>query len=73
MDNSFFTVRKEKGEKTHKKKKKRNRIKKGKERKKRKRKESDNAISDWFGLVWFGFMAYQPFVGYLTQNPFLCK
>ena len=28
------------------------------------------------GLVWFsllGFMAYPPFVGYLTPNPFLCK
>ena len=22
---------------------------------------------------WLGFMAYQPFVGYLTQNTFLCK
>ena len=25
----------------------------------------------WLGLV--GFMAYQPFVGYLKPNPFLCK
>ena len=27
----------------------------------------------WFGLLLLGFMAYQPFVGYLTPNPFLCK
>ena len=24
-------------------------------------------------VVGFGFMAYQPFVGYITLNPFLCK
>ena len=25
----------------------------------------------WFGLVWFGFMAYQSLQVYLMPNPFL--